>query len=72
VKPKNHNRIVGAFDRNVEQGRINSFYIDAPRNNTFNQQILELRKHTSQSEGLDLSIMLIGRDFDVSPYIKVK
>jgi hypothetical protein len=70
--PETRDKFVGEFNQHVEQGRINSYYIDAPRNYTFNQQIFELLKHTSQSKGLDLSIILRRKGFDVSPYMKVK
>lgn len=53
--------------KQIEQGRINSYYFDRMGDRTFNQELRDLTKHMAQSDGIDLSLMLRGRDFDISP-----
>lgn len=50
-------------------GRINAFYFDRiPNEKTFNQQLYDLLRYMSNSESTDLSIIIKGRSFDISPY----
>jgi hypothetical protein len=61
--------IIGSLESQISDGRINSFYFDRASKVTFNQQLNELTRYMTNNEGVDLSLILKGRNFDVSPYL---
>jgi hypothetical protein len=69
ANPHAANSIIGDLEGQIADGRINSFYFDRTSKVTFNQQLNQLTKHMSNSDGVDLSLILKGRNFDVSPYL---
>ncbi|MEW5755365.1 MAG: hypothetical protein AB1810_03600 [Pseudomonadota bacterium] len=55
----------------IAEGRIQSLYFDRIGERSFNQELRDLTRHISGSDNIDLSLMLRGMDFDVSPIMKI-
>ncbi len=71
AKPHVASSMSAEMRKQIEQGRINSYYFDRIGDRTFNQELRDLAKHLSGSDSIDLSLMLKGRDFDISPFQKI-
>jgi hypothetical protein len=70
ANPRAARKIIGNLEHQISNGRINSFYFDRIENESFNEKLFELTRYMSNSEGsIDLSLMLKGKTFDVSPYL---
>jgi len=72
AKPHVANSMTATMKQQIEQGRINSFYFDRITKKTFNQELRDLTKHMTDSKDIDLSLMINGRDFDISPSQKIE
>ncbi|WP_164515184.1 hypothetical protein [Paenibacillus lentus] len=70
-KPSTRKKLLRDLEKQVESGRINSFYFNRIEDDiSFNQQLYELIEHTNLTESpFDLSIVVKGSEFDLYPYI---
>lgn len=71
AKPHVASSMSAEMRKQIEQGRINSYYFDRIGDRSFNQELRDLAIHLSGSDSIDLSLMLKGRDFDISPFQKI-
>jgi hypothetical protein len=66
------NNINKALAKQMEDGRVGSYFFDRVAGaKTFNQEVVGLYKHLEPDKTIDVSIMVEGKNFDVSPYLKL-
>ncbi len=70
--PKLQKKLIKMLDKNVAQGRVNSFLFDriAGQTESFNQEMWKLNRFLNDTEkGFDVSVMLNNGSFDMHPYL---
>ena len=72
TNPRNVSRILDPLDRQIADGRINSYYLDRiPGNqNSFNQDLYPIGQASGQGFSIDLSLMRSGAGFDMEPSLR--
>jgi hypothetical protein len=69
---KKRENLIGDVKNQAASGRLNSYYFDRIPGNatTFNQALYQTRRHLNDPDkGVDLSVMLEGANFSVSPLL---